>query len=1105
MNIDKIRTHLNNLNFKDLFIQELGWDRHDGTLGIQLDGTTYTLRAIAQKRGVQIFECPAPENGKIPDYATRKKIERQVTKSAYEHLVIYTDPEKTQQIWQWVARESGKPAAYREYPIYKGQSGDIIIQKLQSIIFPLDEEEALTVTGVVFRLKDAFDKDRVTKKFYDLFKKEHGGFLKFIQGLPDENLERWYASVMINRLMFIYFIQKKGFLNSDPDYLQTELKKSKQRGKDRYYKDFLCPLFFKGFAIKEDERSQKINQLLGKIPYLNGGLFLKHQIEEHHGKTIDFPDKAFDKLFGFFDQYEWHLDDRPIAKGNEINPDVLGYIFEKYINQKELGAYYTKEDITGYISKNTIIPYLFDSARKECKIAFEGEHSVWQLLKADPDRYIYEAFRRGVILEESSILPESELPDFVQKGMHDPKERMFDKRYNLGEAQLYDGNGKKLTLPTETWREYVDRRKRCIELREKPQAGEVQDINDLITYNLNITQFAQDVIDNCEGPDLLNAFWKAISKITILDPTGGSGAFLFAALNILEPLYEACLQRMEAFINEWGESGKKRHPNYHKFFSETLKRVDEHPNRKYFIYKSIIINNLFAVDILEEAVEICKLRLFLKLVAQVEPGEIIEALPDIDFNIRAGNTLVGYATYDEVEKAVTSKLDFDNAMQRIEEKAEDIDRLFSLFRQQQTELGGEVTPEDKEELRNRLKALEDELNQYLAVEYGVDLKNKEEYHKWLFSHKPFHWFIEFYGIMKNGGFGVIIGNPPFVELPKIRSNYIVLEYSTMQVNNLFALVAERSKSLIQSTGRIGIILPNSSVSAIKMASLQSLMRKKALCWISNFAWRPSKLFEGANMLLAIWIIHNGDMEACYSTRYNRWTREFREFIFPSLTYAEITNVLRETRIPKSPGVIAHSILNKCMRVANNKILLHRMNYSKGKYSLYYFRAVLYWVKVLTNPPISREDGKNVRTGEMKEVVFESRTTRDVVVTLLSSNLFSLYYTIWSSCQVINSTDFEFQVDLEKLENRHGKELTKLASRFIEHLQSNSIIQRRKYSARGRKFVMEKQYFFVKLSKSIIDEIDRVLGQYYGFTDEELDFIINYDIKYRMGRDAGEEE
>ena len=74
--------------------------------------------------------------------------------------------------------------------------------------------------------------------------------------------------------------------------------------------------------------------------------------------------------FTFFERYQWHLDDRPLRNDNEINPDVLGYIFEKYINQKQMGAYYTKEDITDYISKNTIIPFLLDIGAKEVRNRF---------------------------------------------------------------------------------------------------------------------------------------------------------------------------------------------------------------------------------------------------------------------------------------------------------------------------------------------------------------------------------------------------------------------------------------------------------------------------------------------------------------------------------------------------------------------------------------------------------------------------------------------------------------------------------------------------------------------------------------------------------------
>ena len=152
-------------------------------------------------------------------------------------------------------------------------------------------------------------------------------------------------------------------------------------------------------------------------------------------------------------------------------------------------------------------------------------------------------------------------------------------------------------LPTEIWREVVARRERYKEVHAKLSRGEIHEVNDLITYNLNIRQFAQDIIENCEGPDLLRAFWKAIKAVTILDPTCGSGAFLFAALNILEPLYEACLDRMQVFLDELQFSVKKPHPKKFADFREILDRVDQHPNHKYFILKSIIINNLYGVDI----------------------------------------------------------------------------------------------------------------------------------------------------------------------------------------------------------------------------------------------------------------------------------------------------------------------------------------------------------------------------------------------------------------------------------------------------------------------------------------------------------------------------
>lgn len=588
MAIDRPRAtqHLKAFDFATLFIEELGWDRPGSRQPemINVTGQEYRLSPVADKRGVRIFHCP-----EIPDRALRQYIEREITKRAFEHLIIFTDEEKTRQIWQWVAREKGKPAAFREHIWLANSAPDPLIQKLDHIAFTLNDEEGLTLSGTTLRMRDAFDREKITKRFYEDFKKQHDRFLGFIDGLANVSDRQWYASLMLNRLMFVYFIQKKRFLNGDIDYLKTKLAEVRaEKGNDQFhtfYRAFLLKLFHGGLATPANARDADTARLLGNIPYLNGGLFEPHALEAD-GNDIQIADAAFEAVFNFFDQYEWTLDTRPIeqADGKEINPDVLGHIFEKYINQKQMGAYYTKEDITDYITKNTVIPWLFQNAIAHDKVAFEPGSAVWRMLSENPDAYIYPAVKHGA---------DQPLPDNIAAGIDDV-------------AQRGDWNRTappSLGLPTETWRELVARRERYTSLRAKAASGEICSIEDFITLNLDIRQFARDAIQYAESPDLVRAFWKGISAIKVLDPACGSGAFLFAALNILYDLYDACLERMEQFVESAPDGSGPR--QLYSDFRTVLDRIERHPNRSYFIYKSIILDNLYGVDIMDEAVEIC--------------------------------------------------------------------------------------------------------------------------------------------------------------------------------------------------------------------------------------------------------------------------------------------------------------------------------------------------------------------------------------------------------------------------------------------------------------------------------------------------------------------
>ncbi len=115
LNIKRIRTLLQNSDFKTLFVEELGWNRYKAELDVFVDNQSFILSAFTEKRGMVVFLCDPPSDKSILDYSIRRKIERQVTKSHHEHLIIYLDADKTRQVWQWVKRQSGKPAQCREH------------------------------------------------------------------------------------------------------------------------------------------------------------------------------------------------------------------------------------------------------------------------------------------------------------------------------------------------------------------------------------------------------------------------------------------------------------------------------------------------------------------------------------------------------------------------------------------------------------------------------------------------------------------------------------------------------------------------------------------------------------------------------------------------------------------------------------------------------------------------------------------------------------------------------------------------------------------------------------------------------------------------------
>ncbi len=1094
-------------NLKELFIGHLGWNRprRNTPILLEVGDKLYRMSEIAVREGFQIVTCQIDH---LPPTSMLRRIDVELRKQAADYILIFlVEGHPGHQQWVVPVKNVDKRDLVT-VEFSSGAQADFLYSKIDAITFPMGAQ--LTIVDVKEAVHRAFlvNSEKITKEFYAKFKKHHKEFAALIQGIDDLEDRDWYSSVMLNRLMFCYFIQKKGFLDDDKDYLSNKLRwVQEERGANRFYhtfyKGFLTKLFSDG--LNKPQHDIEFERQYGQIPYLNGGMFDKHKLERDY-PDIDIPDLAFANLFDFFNKWQWHLDTRITATGRDINPDVLGYIFEQYINDRaQMGAYYTKEDITEYIGRNTIVPFLLDKAaraNKKMAESFDPQRGwVWEMLRNSGKRYIFDAVQQG-----HTPNWREEIPEEISVGILRPEEReeaqlpVTESHLNLLERRRLWNTPTPApwALPTEIWRETIERLERCDDILGKIRNGEIHSINDFITYNLDIRQFATDLIaEASKRGDVMWVyhFYDALRTVTILDPTCGSGAFLFAAMNILEPLYYDCIQILRA-------KGQNI-----PVVKVAMDEISAHyrSNDHYFIFKSIILRNLYGVDIMAEATEIAKLRLFLKMVAVVDadpyaPNLGLDPLPDIDFNIRCGNTLVGYANEQAVIDADPGNMfaqeEYDA---KIKPQMVKIAAIYRTFRDAQLSQAPDqldVYKKNKLELKLRLDILNKDLNHHL---YKHSIYSQFGYKHWLASHQPFHWIAEFYEIINdNGGFDVIIGNPPYVVYNKATFDYLVTGFNTLECRDLYAMVIERSLQISKNISSFGMILPISANSTDGFLSLRNILSKeKSTLYYSNYSMRPSKLFEGAEKRLCILLGRPGSPEIL-SSKYYRWYSVNRERLFKGIEYTIVNKTLHYLNtIPKISTDYEKSILSKIL--SNSKMSMYTINGSE--HVLYHTRKLGYFVQFLDTPPKIYDAKNKLRvTSELKTQYFSTEDLLYRSNAIYLSDIFFWFFIGLSDCRNLNNREVEsFPLDLM------GNDLSSLFSlgKLInEDLQRNSVFVEAEYKKYGR---LSMQTFKPRLSKPIIDEIDKVLAEHYGFTEEELDFIINYDIKYRMGDELNNDD
>ena len=1088
-------SYIKNADFINLF-NECGWDapRSSRPLAITLGDTNYNFIPVAQKCDFTIYTLTTLS---IPDSSIRRTLDSRLSKLSLNNFIIYISAsEPLHHLWSVPVRRVDRRhlvnVNYEDLP-----HAQFLLEKINDISFSISSSSPLTIIDVINRVNSAFlvNTEKITKDFYRDFQKHHTSFVKAIQNVTEPADREWFASVILNRLMFCYFLQKKGFLDQDFNYLSNHLasyqSKAQQKGDSFYksfYRGFLVHLFGEGLNSPSSKRPKDFSpDFYGTIPYLNGGMFARHEIEDRN-PNLDIPDSVFESLFKFFDTWHWHLDTSITSTGRDINPDVLGYIFEQYINDRaQMGAYYTKEDITEYIGRNCILPHLLETTRTQCPDPFKPKSGlIWQTLAQNPSAYIFPAAKQG--LDSFNSLP----PEIAQ-GLDPTKPNLKKRR-----ADWNKPTPQPFALPTEIWRETISRLQRTQSLRDKIAAGQISSIQDFITYNLDIRSFTKDLLSNTTDHKFLLAFYHALQNITILDPTCGSGAFLFGALNILEPLYETCLDRMQ----ELAAIDKQNNPKS-KLFQKELEdfALRGKSNTKYFIYKSIILRNLYGVDIMHEATEIARLRLFLKMVAAVDvdpssPNLGLDPLPDIDFNLRCGNTLVGYTSEDAIYTGLTNGDMFARAQlkDKIENGLPIIAETYKAFQDLQLrETDPAKLKETKAELQRRLQDMRDTLNDQLYQSAaGKPDKSGKKKADWLKKVQPFHWYTEFYPIMHDHkGFDVIIGNPPYVEYSPKNVSYKIDAYQTLRCANLYAFVHERSFALIKPSSYIGLIEQMSVVGTEAMSALRNfLIEKSETLYYGAFPERPKSLFDGVCIAVAIIIsrVSDTNKKHLFSYGIRRTSEKFREFLFQTISCVESGRDLfieGHNLFPKYSSEVETSIVRKMLR--ESAIEKYVTKLQSKNFLAYRTAGGRYWKIVL-----NREFASVSTSNKVKYI--SKDVNSHILVALLNSNLMWWYYANYFDLYnfkdyMIFSFPFALKDDIKELLHKSGKQL-------MLSYEKNKETATQFIKSRNQTTVFET--FNPKLSKPIIDEIDELLAKHYGFTPEELDFIINYDIKYRMG-------
>ncbi len=354
-----------------LFVEAL--DFHAANGEVSLAGAAAGMRLpdaaerIAELDGVQValVRLPASKSGRVRKDAVVAAA-RALAKDLGDDLLLAVVDERGERLQLVLPSFEGARPTLRRMTVERDLARRTAVQQVSKIYWRYSDSGNIRIA-----LRQAFDVEPVTREFFEAYKRIFAAAEASISGFPnDDNDRRMFVLTLFNRLMFVYFLQRKGWLHleegegkerrRDYDYLNALWNAHQASGDSNFYKSRLQPLFFNGLNNPDSRNlTRGLDPLIGHVPFLNGGLFERTDPDKVDGVVV--PDAIIERVLSeLFDRFNFTvMESTPFDIEVAVDPEMLGKVFEELVTGRHSsGAYYTPRQVVSFMCGEALKGYL---------------------------------------------------------------------------------------------------------------------------------------------------------------------------------------------------------------------------------------------------------------------------------------------------------------------------------------------------------------------------------------------------------------------------------------------------------------------------------------------------------------------------------------------------------------------------------------------------------------------------------------------------------------------------------------------------------------------------------------------------------------------------